>query len=306
MSTSRGFSTSGLIGKTGPRGPTGPAGPTIWQYTGDISGADIFYLTGNVLTNDLSSNTIKTNDLSSNTIQTNDLSAITIQTNDLSANTIQTDTIGPILNDAYGINYKTDTEPLRTRHIFGEDIMMGKVPPQSYTFTSNPYGSFFIRVSPSDLLVNTFNDVSMLVINDLSGVQYLALDISNNKAQYHNSVIEFNASLDISSNNLDKVEQTVFFLHPGPVLSLPNSYYPNPSNGDIIIDTRTTTAAANSDRKTIVYGTRRLFVNGEIPSSISDLSGSIYVPHLACALQNSGPKINLNGGNISMNQRVLS
>jgi len=283
-------------------------GPVFQNYGTDVSyvvgsntyHGNYFSMPEHVFTSNDSSTNVY---IRGNLFVTNDGSMDSLYVNDLSAVNAQIDTLLPSAQDAYGINYQSISAPLRSRHVFGEDIMMGSVSPQSYTFTTTA-ASFFLRVAPADLRVNTFNDASMLIIDTSFAGQYLALDVSNNKPQYYNSVIEFNAGIDISSTNLDKVNQTVFFLHPGPILGLPNNYYPSPSKGDIIIDTRSLRSAAGNQRATIVYGTRRLHISGTIPDLTSDMSGSIYVPHLAVALQNTGPKITLNGGNISMNQRV--
>lgn len=284
-------------------------GPVFQNYGTDVSyvvGSNIYH--GNYFS--MPEHVFTSNDSSTNVyirgnlFVTNDGSMDSLYVNDLSAVNAQIDTLLPSAPNAYGINYQSISSPLRSRHVFGEDIMLGVISPQAYSFTTS-YGSFFVKVSPSDLRINTFNDASMLIIDTSFAGQYLALDVSNNKEQYYNSIIEFNAAIDISSSNLDKVDQTVFFLHPGPILALPNSYYPSPSKGDIIIDTRTLESSAGLDRETLVYGTRRFYIGTTIPSTLTDVSGSIYVPHLACALQNSGPTIHLNGGNISMNQRVL-
>jgi hypothetical protein len=246
----------------------------------------------------------------------NSLHVSSLEANDLSAQTIQVGKLQPLNAGAYGISYESLSNT-RQRYLFGEGFVLGDISGQripAVGSTSTTINSQYLVVEPSQLRVNAFfNGNIMRTVAGPAG-SFLALDVSNNKDDFVNSLSSFNASLRIGATNTDKLQQTVLFLHPNNYLDCYSGtgvnngadYWPNDASGDIIIDTRSIGTLPNGFSGTLTYGTRNIYTGSSIPGgSVNGLSGEIYIPHIAFKFQNNS-SFELQGGNLSMNQRVFN
>jgi len=232
-------------------------------------------------------------------------------TEDISANTAYIGTIKPIQPNAFGISYESLSNT-RQRYLFGEGFVLGdvsaqQVPPDGAS--SVVMGSQYLTFPPELLRVNAFFNSDIMKVETISSGQYLSLDVSNNKDDFIDSLVSFNSYLTIGGTNLDKLQQTVIFLHPNEILDCSGvqngqGYWPSDASGDIIVDTRSIGTIPTGKTASLTYGTRHLYVPSTIPSTINSLSGDIYVPHIAFQFQNAS-SFTIFDGNLSMNQRVF-
>lgn len=227
------------------------------------------------------------------------------------ANTAYIGTIRPTQPDTFGISYETLSNT-RQRYLFGEGFVMGDVSAQQIPPVgagSVVMGSQYLTFPPELLRVNAFFNSDIMKIETISSGQYLSLDVSNNKDDFIDSLVSFNSYLTIGGTNLNKLQQTVVFLHPNEILDCSGvqngqGYWPSDASGDIIIDTRSIGTIPTGKTASLTYGTRNLYVPSTIPSTINSLSGDIYIPHIAFQFQNAS-SFTIFDGNLSMNQRVF-
>lgn len=292
----------------------------------DLSGGRFTLLNGSQATawidssGDASFNSVVTNDLVSTDISATNISSTQLNTTnlvaeDLSAQTIHTSKITPLTSGVYGISYESLSNT-RQRYLFGEGFVLGDISGQripAVGTTTTTVNSQYLVVEPSQLKINAYFDSNIMrTISGPTG-SFLALDVSNNKDAFINSLTSFNSTLQIGSTNTDKLQQTVLFLHPNNYLDCYSGtgvndgagYWPNDASGDIIIDTRSIGTLPNGFSGTLTYGTRNVYTGASIPASHNGLSGEIYIPHIAFKFQNNS-SFELQGGNLSMNQRVFN
>jgi hypothetical protein len=282
--------------------------------TGDVVQGNAFNARGLTVVNQTTTTDLSVND----TAYIKDISAQnitvtdTIYTNDLAATTAWIGRARPVYHGAYGISYESLSNT-RQRYLFGEGFVLGDVSAQTVPPVGAGtvvMGSQYLTFPPELLRVNAFFNSDIMKVETISSGQYLSLDVSNNKDDFIDSLVSFNSYLTIGGTNLDKLQQTVIFLHPNEILDCSGTqngqgYWPSDASGDIIVDTRSIGTIPSGKTASLTYGTRHLYVPSTIPSTINSLSGDIYVPHIAFQFQNAS-SFTIFDGNLSMNQRVFN
>jgi len=287
-------------------------------FVTDLSIVNGITLPDDITFNNVTASNITATDGSFTSLFVTDLSLVnltvqnTTYTDDISTNTAYIGTIRPTQPNAFGISYESLSNP-RQRYLFGEGFVLGDVSAQQIPpngASEVVMGSQYLTFPPELLRVNAFFNSNIMKVETISSGQYLSLDVSNNKDEFVNSLLSFNSYLTIGGTNLDKLKQTVVFLHPNEVLDCSGSlngqgYWPSDASGDIIVDTRSIGEIPTGKTASITYGTRNVFVPSSIPSTINSISGDIYIPHIAFQFQNAS-SFTLLDGNLSMNQRVFN
>jgi len=301
-----------------------PANPTFSSVTATDGSFTSLFVTDLSLVNDLplpanpTFSSVTATDGSFTSLFVTDLSLVnltvqnTTYTDDISANTAYIGTIRPTQPNAFGISYESLSNT-RQRYLFGEGFVLGDVSAQLVPpigSSSVVMGSQYLTFPPELLRVNAFFNSDIMKVETISSGQVLSLDVSNNKDDFVNSLVSFNSYLTIGGTNLDKLQQTIIFLHPNEVLDCSGiqngqGYWPSDASGDIIVDTRSIGSIPTGKTASLTYGTRNVYIPNTIPSTINSLSGDIYIPHIAFQFQNAS-SFTIFDGNLSMNQRVFN